>query len=432
MASYPPAVVVTTAPGWRQVKELLWREIHGAYRDSQGGPLPLGGTLLDTKLEWAPGAYAIGLSTNEPTRFLGFHSENILLIADEAPGVGEDVFAAAGTILTSENARELLIGNPYEVTGHFYEAFHGARTLYHTITISAFDTPNFTAFGITLDDIRNGTWKTKITSSLPRPYLVTPEWVAEKWEIWARRGEAENHPLWQVQVLGQFPEMAERQLIFLGWIEAAINREVAVSMNAPYILGCDVARGGSSETAIAVRQGDNVESVHGFWSPDTMVTAGRVIEMLRAKSAKGVWAELDGLGAGVVDRLREQAYPVGGLHMGGEALDKSRFPNRRSELWWNLRERFRLGNIRIPRDDRLITQLIAMKYDVKSDGRTYIVSKDDMVKDGFESPDRADALMLAFAGDEVKTRTDDRPRNVFGEAYFGRGTRRKRRVQWLK
>ena len=44
--------------------------------------------------------------------------------------------------MTSAEPRLLLIGNPTTVSGAFHRAFHQERHLYHTITISALDSPN--------------------------------------------------------------------------------------------------------------------------------------------------------------------------------------------------------------------------------------------------------------------------------------------------
>jgi len=58
--------VITTAPTFHQVKDLLWREIHVAYHAAGGF---LGGELYDTRLELAPDWVALGLSTDQPERF---------------------------------------------------------------------------------------------------------------------------------------------------------------------------------------------------------------------------------------------------------------------------------------------------------------------------------------------------------------------------
>ena len=86
LMSYDNAIVITTAPSERQVREILWRELRNLYipvRDI------VGGKLTRTRLEFGSKRYAYGFSTNTEDRFQGFHSGNILVIVDEASGVDE-------------------------------------------------------------------------------------------------------------------------------------------------------------------------------------------------------------------------------------------------------------------------------------------------------------------------------------------------------
>ena len=137
--AHTSALVVTTAPTQRQVRDLLWREIRSIYFRNAA---LIGGTIGRTTLELGPHHYATGLSTDSPERFQGFHEKNILFVVDEASGVHEEVFEAIEGSMTSRRARLLLIGNPTSLAGTFYKAFHQLRTQYKTIQISAFDTPN--------------------------------------------------------------------------------------------------------------------------------------------------------------------------------------------------------------------------------------------------------------------------------------------------
>jgi phage terminase large subunit len=73
--------VITTAPTFAQVEQLLWREIRGRHAPPA---YPYGGKLTNTKLELADDWFAIGLSTNEPERFQGHHARRLLLVVDEA------------------------------------------------------------------------------------------------------------------------------------------------------------------------------------------------------------------------------------------------------------------------------------------------------------------------------------------------------------
>ena len=179
--THPKAIVLSTAPTWRQVEKLIWKEIRSAYRQSA---IPLGGNLLPKTPElhlihdeW----YAAGLSTNEPDRFQGFHEEHILVVVDEAAGVNLEIFEAIEGILTSSGARLLLIGNPTSIGTPFYDAF--TKPGYKTFHVSAYDTPNFTDAGITPEDIANDTWQDK-AKEIPYPQLITPQWVSDRFKSW--------------------------------------------------------------------------------------------------------------------------------------------------------------------------------------------------------------------------------------------------------
>jgi hypothetical protein len=107
--------------------------------------------------------------------------------------------------------------------------------------------------------------------------------------------------------------------------------------------------------------------------------------------------DVGGVGAGVVDRLRQLKYEVEQVHFGGGANDPQRFRNRRAELFWTLRERLEKGEISLPDDEELLADLSALRYAFTQDGRILLESKDDVRKRLGRSPDRADAVALAFA-----------------------------------
>lgn len=104
-----------------------------------------------------------------------------------------------------------------------------------------------------------------------------------------------------------------------------------------------------------------------------------------------------------IDTLRHLGVTVVGVNVGESAADSEQFANRRSEIFWGLRERFQKGEISVPKDDDLLLgQLIALKFSYTSRGQIKLMSKDDMRKERSEnskwrSPDRADALALAFS-----------------------------------
>ena len=375
LKSFPDSLVITTAPTAHQVRDVLWREIRRVYHRREDF---IGGKLLRTTLELDDKHYAQGLSTDTPERFQGFHEGHILFVVDEASGVREGIFEAIEGSMTSENSKMLLLGNPTALSGYFYEAFHRRRSLWKTIHISASDTPNFTNEG-------------KF-----RPYLVTPKWVQDAKVNWG-----EDSPMYQIRVLGEFPSESEDTLISLKVIESAVadgKQDPDLEDEEPVELGVDVARFGSDRTVICARRGNRVIEFASYRKKDTMETAGLVKAVAKRYSPACVRVDSIGVGAGVVDRLKELGVPgVTGINVAQRATNPEHFANLKAELYHGLRERFQQGRIRIPGDQTLISELASIRYSFTSSGQTRLEDKDELRGRGQPSPDMADALMLAFA-----------------------------------
>lgn len=404
------SIAVTTAPTNRQVQHILWRYINSAIRRS---PNVLLGRPLQTRYEIADDWYGIGFKGDDHNAdaFQGFHAEHILVVADEAAGVAESVFEGMEAILTGTGARQLLIGNPTSTSGSFRAAFHEASASYNTIRISAYDTPNFTTFGIDREDMLTGDWERKVDGRpMPYPALIDPGWVARQMN---RHGP--DSAFVKSRVDAEFPEDDGSTLIPLSQIDTADDLGgLLYERGQDWYLGIDAARTGDDETSVVLRQGMEVgpqESWHGL---DTMQSVGRIRELveetwaLKPEQFEEVRVDIVGIGAGIGDRLRELGYPVRDVNVGAEPSDRDKWANLRHELWWQLRNRFRDGRIapmeagRFPGydghlDELAKAQLSDVKYTYKSDWTMpYIERKQDAKKRGVKSPDRAEAILLAF------------------------------------
>ncbi len=373
ITTHYPSVVITTAPTYRQVAELLWREMRHMFNTAKG---PMIGRFLDSP-RWEVDAnwYALGISTKDSDAFQGHHSRNILVIVDEAAGVAEPIFEAVEGIVSTQDAKVLLLGNPTSQSGTFHAAFHGGRSRYKCMTISAFDSPNFTGQGVV------------------RPYLITPEWVKDQAARWG-----ESSPFYQSRVLGEFPKQGIDTLIPLQFIEDAMQRWHEMPDGVPVEIGVDVARYGQDETVLCTRQGGKVLPLQCFHSQDTMVTTGRIIEAYRAHPATSTKIDVIGIGAGVFDRLNEQGgYHAVAVESGARARDRDKYVNLRAEMWSGLKGLLQAGLVGLPPDEVLAGELASVKYSFDSAGRMLIESKESMRKRGLGSPDRADSVVYCFA-----------------------------------
>ncbi|MHC4621923.1 MAG: hypothetical protein ACYTEQ_29645 [Planctomycetota bacterium] len=315
-----------------------------------------------------------------------------MVVVDEASGVTPEIYVSIESVLSSENARRLEIGNPTDPLSEFAKSFVDSSV--HKITITAFDTPNFTMFGITQADIDSGNWEAKIGNQpLPMPKLVTPAWVARMAAKWGTESA-----LYKSRVWAEFPSESPDSLIPLSWIERSVG--LSSKVKTPIELGVDVAREGDDHTVIVLREGDYARIVHRSQGHDLMTTVGHCVRLRRQYRATAIKVDVIGVGGGVVDRLHELGEPVIGANVSWASPMPLTYANARSEWLWDLRCRFDSESIVIHQDsvDEFSAELISFRWKPDSKGRISIESKPLMKKRlKGRSPDCADALALAFA-----------------------------------
>lgn len=415
LLSYNDSIVVTTAPKWQQVKDLLWREINNRW-EKAALVYPLS-SQKPTVTSWQIAAnwYAVGVASKDPSKIQGYHADSghLLVIADEAAVIDQALFEGIYAIITSKNCRFLMLGNPTSQSGEFHDSFKPG-SLFTKIRVSAFDTPNFTANGIKDENDLVEAIESKRTLLEPRPYLISPDWAYERLKKWGA-----GSPMYQARIQAQFPESGENTLIPLNLIEAATGndrlekvlhlelnsldplkvsredfdahesendriRQAALDeyiRNTPMRRGVDVARFGSDRTVIQPRWGGIIGFAESHFREDTMQTAGRVWAQLHNDASDLTNVDVIGLGGGVVDRLNElkrehnavgdtQFWRVQGVNVAVPALEKKarsqsnsrskrneptnimEFANKRAELYWKLREAFERGTIYLMPDDK--------------------------------------------------------------------------------
>lgn len=201
---------------------------------------------------------------------------------------------------------------------------------------------------------------------------------------------------------GAYEEESDTQFIGGGLVTSAVQRPTYAEMDDALILGVDVARFGDDSTVVYPRRGFDAKSMgyHRFSKLDTMQVAARVSELARQYKADAIFVDEGGVGAGVVDRLRQLGVPCIGVNFGANADHKiqgqAAAANKRAEMWIKLREALRSG-LSIPDDDQLQQELTGPLYSFNIRNQIQIEKKEEMRKRGVASPDVADALALTFA-----------------------------------
>ena len=423
LMSYDNAIVITTAPSERQVREILWRELRNLYvpvRDT------IGGKLTRTRLEFGSKRYAYGFSTNTEDRFQGFHSGNILVIVDEASGVDEFIYNAIRGVITAKNSKLLLIGNPHGYAGTFYDAFHKNRKRFETIHVSAFDLPAFKAQGITEKNIQDIEFPDydddqQDQDGFDEQYeahhslgLSSPQWAID---VFNDLGPQSS--VYQTRVLGQFPEEADDTLIPLRDVEAAVKRRSDIPPDTKPVMGVDVARFGNDKTVIIIRHGPKVIYIDELRKSDIVNTTGAVVTAALKYKLKDIIVDEIGVGAGVLDNLKaDKRFNAQGLNGSNSPSNNEKYLNLRAEVFDGLRQRFADGDISIPNDPELISQMASLTYKYNARGQLQLESKDAIRSSGHQSPDKADAIALAFTS-EIKSKPRQRVR-IYNKASLAR------------
>ena len=132
--------------------------------------------------------------------------------------------------------------------------------------------------------------------------------------------------------------------------------------------------------------------------------ARRIASLYEQMRPAAVFVDGGGMGAGVVDRLRQLKVPVIDVQFGAKAttamLGNDAMPcaNMRASCWLAMKQW--LSNGSIPDDADLRSELTSPSYSyVLRSGREALLleAKADMERRGLCSPDLADALSLTFA-----------------------------------
>jgi hypothetical protein len=197
-------------------------------------------------------------------------------------------------------------------------------------------------------------------------------------------------------------------------------RKNKVMSQSPLVIGIDPAITDHDRTAIIRRKGRLAFKPETYFNLNTMELVGLIRRIIDKEMPAKVCIDCIGIGAGIVDRLKELGYQcVEGVNVARTANEKDKFKNLRAELWHDMREWMAQETpVQIPDSDELLGDLTSLGYKFDSSGRLQIESKDDLRKRGMKSPDLADALALTFYVGDYLFQTNYQP-NILPEKARG-------------
>jgi hypothetical protein len=326
-------------------------------------------------------------SEEAPDAYAGPHSQMAMAVLfDEASGIPGIIWPVAQGYFTDKTLHRffIAISNPRNPSGEFFECFHGNREQWDHETID----------GRSVEENDHGVYEDII-----RQYGVDSDQA-------------------RVEVYGQFPRQGDENFMSRGAVEEAVEREVVNDIGSPLLMGVDPARMGKDKAVIRFRQGRDARSipplVYAKCTTEEMAEyCSTAIEKYRPDH---VFIEGDGIGGPVIELLKKAGYKVTEVLVSKTAQDPTTYYLHRTELWGRMRDWINTGCL--PQEDGLISDLCVMRYKINLKGQVALWPKEKMQKEGFASPDYADALGMTFSRNV--SRLDQRTSRKFGRKKVAR------------
>jgi hypothetical protein len=407
---------ITTAPTARQVDEILWYEIRKLY-DAKS--FQLGGYRNELSLHFTPGAEAFGFTARDTNAFQGIHDRNLLLIIDEADGVSQEIDDGASSCATGSGNRLLRIGNPINWRTPFFTACEKKA-----IRIPVWNHPNVNwAYQKTEDATYTHQLKPEIAArildrkgevkdpslwdeSLPKEIIPGAVSIA-----WIEEARNKGKLYWLSRVEAQCPKIDAEGIIPIDWLESALNRYGAdpdywdkLASSEVWRLGGDV---GESRDAhcLAFWKGPVLYRVKKWATSrdrSEITRAARLFASVANKLGGDVKLAIDstGIGKGTLDTLKDNGFNAVGCKFGHKARSPQEFINLKAQLYWELRERFRKGDVAIAPlgeiQKEVLEDLASVRYFLNKDGEGEIACepKEKTRARLKRSPDCGDAVVI--------------------------------------
>jgi hypothetical protein len=425
--AWPAHISYITAPTWGQALGLTFKQ---AKRMAMLNKLDFdildSGVIRDKDRFRQTERFVKALNAENGEGFQGEHTAPILVIIEESVGVPGYIFDASEGLMTHPECRILEIANPTDEATKFGE--HCELPTYEVFSYSALDHPNIEAElhckNVPFEGAVRLQW---LCEMLDKECEVVDTKDADCFEFYTVpdiREAVNGQPIpvdaikvwykptafFQGRVLGEFPTEASDKVIPSGWLKSLppieINKEHRVQ------LGCDVARFGNDRTTIFSRIGSVSMRAKELRKFDTIAIADSIEDEAKelAKTLetsdqyKSFYINIDvtgGLGAGPYDLLKSRGFTnVIGVNSSESAHDAELYRNKRSELWFDVRDRAKDKNLdlsRLPMEIRrkLIKELGTPLYKVMG-GKKVVEDKAETKKRLGVSPDLADGFNLSY------------------------------------
>ena len=332
------------------------------------------------------GSEVVMFVTDEPGKAEGFHPfpDNpdgwVVIVTNEAKSIPLEIFESLSRCTYTHFVG---ISSPGPPSGFFYDRITSPSTVHHPEPLNA-----------------KKKYTRKITS-YDCPHIARAKIEADK-EDWG-----ENSPIFRSKHLAEFTSLEESIVITPEEVDRCLERATTkYNLGLPRRAGLDLSAGGD-ENALYVFDNNECIGRETFISKDTSGITAKNLAHLFAKyelSEENIWGDDGGVGHSIIDDLAtHHDYKINRVCNQWGAMYSLEFGNRGAELWFSFARLIQKCYIILPKDDKKLHKQLGSRYYTYSEkGKFILESKEKARAKGRKSPDRADAVVLAFCGLTIK------------------------------
>lgn len=205
----------------------------------------------------------------------------------------------------------------------------------------------------------------------------------------------ENSLFWLTSVLAEFYEDSDQ--VVIPFTMANYIPPLENSYGLDIHAGLDLSLGGD-ETVLSIWRGNIFIAQETTRIKNATVLRDWIISKLSDYNINPSNVNVDGGGLGkpIIHALWEQGCDVRSVKNDERAFDANNYRNRGAEIWFRFKRLVETQTLRLPIDPIFRAQLTSRRYSITG-GKVLLESKPDARSRGAQSPDRADAAVLAFA-----------------------------------
>lgn len=379
------AQIGCTAPTATQMHDVLWKElalwigrmperIRNLYEHNKDYI-----RLKERPDSWFARAKTSSKENSEA--LAGVHAEWVMLLADEASGIEEQIFTVMDGALTSGNFLVILIGNPTRNSGYFYDTHNKNKYAWVRLQFSGTQSPI----------------------------------VDLKYEQDQARQHGRDSEQYGIRVLGVFP--SEDTMSIDGYVRLIGSKDVNVipksqttSFSKTSIMGVDPSGEGDDKTVFAIRDEFKSRIIFKEATSNPKYIAEKILTFIDMYELNPANVVLDAFGigttiAGEVAKASNGKAIIQSINVGEQPDyedEKEEYVNKRALYYHKgIRGWIRSGG-QIVEDSELESELEIIYFKRNLQGKVQIMPKVEMIKRGYKSPNCADALMLTFHRQIIK------------------------------